>query len=382
MDLKASIALLENYIEKENYRGYDPYDALKSPLFKLPILWSNKLIRFGAQQLVKRLPFNSRKILYVPKGYNPVTLGLCIQAYACLYQTNPDFQEKYFYKISNLTKELEKLIPTGFSGACWGYDFDWQARHARIPAYQPTIVATGIITNAMFIANKITGNPECADMVISAAQFTLKDLNRTFNGDTFCFSYSPFDYQQVFNASMKGARLLSQAYSLTGNETFKQEAKRAVDFVISQQNKDGSWGYSLAAGGGWIDNYHTGYVLDCLDEYRNLTYSQDVSDVIRTGYHFYKEHFVSKDGIPRFYNNQTFPVDCTAAAQTILTLCRFDDTALASDVAAWMIENMQASNGSFFFRKFSNYTIKTSFMRWSNAWMFASLAYLLTQSNP
>ena len=85
--IEESLRKLINYIESQNYRGYDPYDALKSPLFKLPVLRSNKLIRFGSQQLVKRSPVNLRPLLGIPKGYNPVTLGLCIQGYSYLAQS-------------------------------------------------------------------------------------------------------------------------------------------------------------------------------------------------------------------------------------------------------------------------------------------------------
>ena len=42
-----------------------------------------------------------------------------------------------------------------------------------------------------------------------------------------------------------------------------------------------------------------------------------------------------------------------------------------------LIDNMQGADGSFYFRKFKWYTNRTSFMRWSNAWMFAALSYLL-----
>ena len=75
---------LIDHIERNKYQGYDPYDALNSPLFKLPFLKKNKFLRFGTQQLVKRLPFNIRPLLFIPKGYNPVTLGLCIQGYSYL----------------------------------------------------------------------------------------------------------------------------------------------------------------------------------------------------------------------------------------------------------------------------------------------------------
>ena len=184
---------LKTYIEENDYRGHDPYDALKSPFFKWPFLKSNKLIRFGTQQLAKRLPFSIRPLLLVPKGYNPVTLGLSIQAYAFLYKADPENKATYLKKINHLVEELKTLIPDGFSGACWGYDFDWEARYSTIDAYEPSVVATGIITNAMFIAYKETGCQECANLILSASQFVIKDLNRIYDGSSFCFSYSPFD---------------------------------------------------------------------------------------------------------------------------------------------------------------------------------------------
>ena len=99
MMITERINKLKKYIEKEDYKGYDPYDALKSPLFKLPFFKSNKLVRFGTQQLVKRLPFSIRPFLLAPKGYNPVTLGLSIQAYANLILAEPANKELYLKKI-------------------------------------------------------------------------------------------------------------------------------------------------------------------------------------------------------------------------------------------------------------------------------------------
>jgi hypothetical protein len=275
-----------------------------------------------------------------------------------------------------LIDELEKLIPEGYSGACWGYDFDWEARYAKIPAYQPTVVATGIIANALFVAYQLTGYKNAAKLVERAAEFVIKDLQRTYEGDTLCFSYSPFDKQQVFNASMKGVRLLVQAYSLNKNIEFKNLAKKAVQFVINYQKEDGSWGYSLANSGGWTDNYHTGYVLDCLEEYGKLTGDFDYEVNLKKGYEFYLANFITNEGAPKFYHNKVHPIDCTAASQTILTTIRFGDINIAKKIAKFTIKKMQKNNGSFKFRNFKNYSISTSFMRWSDAWMFTALSYL------
>src|SRR5690625_3888713 len=122
MTVHEAVDKLENYAHTNQYKGYDPYDALLSPLFKLPILKSNKLLRFGTQQFVKRFPVNVRPLLLVPKGLNPVSLGLFIQGYAYLSEVFPDKKEEYGRLIDELTQSLIDTIQDGFSGACWGYD--------------------------------------------------------------------------------------------------------------------------------------------------------------------------------------------------------------------------------------------------------------------
>jgi hypothetical protein len=375
-----SVLKLQHYIEAEKYCGYDPYDALKSPLFHLPFFKSNKPVRFLSQQFLKRFPVNPRPLLLVKKGCNPVTLGLCIQAYTnCLF-IFPDKRVAYEEKINDLIKELEKSVPSGYHGACWGYDFDWESRYAKIPAHQPTVVATGLVTNAVFKAYKVTGNKKALDLCVSAAEFVLKDLHKTYDENkNFCFSYSPFDREIVFNASMKGARILAQVFSETKNNELKNEAKKAVAYVMNFQQENGSWPYSKSAVGGWIDNYHTGYILDCLDEYMSCTGDFSHQSNLEKGFLFYRENFFTQDFIPKFYDKEIYPVDCTAAGQSLLTLTRFKDVDMAGNVAERMISSMQSPRGYFYFRKFKNYMIKTSFMRWSNAWMFLGLTELLAE---
>lgn len=379
--VQQSLNTLKEYIEREQYLGYDPYDGLTSPIFKLPFFNSNKTIRLYAQQAVKRSSLNLRPFLFIKKRLNPVTLGLCIQAYSYLSEAISQNREHHLTKINFLIDELFKVQSKGFSGMCWGYDFDWEARYAKIPAYAPTVVATGIITNALFECYKITGNTRALDMCKSAVQFVLIDLNRTVDDDgDICFSYSANDTQAVFNASMKGARLLAQVYSVTKDDTLKDTARKAIAFVMKHQQASGAWIYSKSEVGGWIDNYHTGYVIDCLDEYIKCTGEKDFKPQLRKAVDFYIANFFESDGAPKFYNEKTFPIDCTAAGQSLLTLARFNQHALAEKVAAYMAANMQDAGGYFYFRKYQASTEKISFMRWSNSWMFAGLSYLLHQN--
>jgi len=373
--INQSIALLKTFIESEKYNGYDPYDGLTSPLFRLPILNSNHTIRFFAQQIIKRSIINFRPIIGIKKRLNPVTLGLMIQSYAQMSSSSD--ANKHRKIILSLIQELKALIPSGYKGACWGYDFPWEARYASIPAYQPTIVATGIISNGLYIAWKKLGIEEAKELVIQCCEFTEEHIHRSKeNDESFCFSYSPFDHEKVFNASMKGARLMAQGYALTQNQEWKNLAKNAVAFVMKSQREDGAWVYSQRKSGAWIDNYHTGYILDCLDEYQNCTDDDTWSEHLISGIQYYSNTFILESGQAKFYDKNEWPADCTAAGQTLLSLSRFGFRDLAKKVALWNIENMQSKKGYFYFRKYRYITNKTNFMRWSNAWMMAGLSSL------
>lgn len=382
-EIEQGLHRLQQYLKAEQYRGYDPYDGLSSPLFRLPVLKSNKKIRFLAQQFIKRCPLNLRPLLGIRKGQNPVTLGLCIQGYTNLLKLYPEKKEEYTQEIEYLLDLLEKCFSKGFSGVCWGYDFDWEARYASIPAFQPTVVATGIITNALFEYWQMSQDKRCEKLILSAAQFVIHDLKRSYDGDLFCFSYSPFDQQIVLNASMKAVRILAQSFAINKQTDYLDLALPALKFVVKQQREDGAFVYSDKRQA--IDNYHTGYVLDCLDSFQQCSSNFSFQTAIDKGLDFYLKNFFTPEGIPKFYDTSIYPIDCTAAGQSLLTLKRFlpadrhgSKHELAEKVALYMIRNMQHPKGYFYYRKYRLVTVKTSFMRWSDAWMFAGLGGMLS----
>ena len=165
-------------------------------------------------QLLKRSPINLRKLLLVPKDYNPKGLGLFLSSYCKLYNINKDSQS--LSKIHLLTERIIGLISDGYSGACWGYNFDWQARAFFQPKYMPTVVVTSYVANAILDAFDITGDKNLLEIAKSSCDFVLKDLNRSYDEyGNYAYSYSPVDESVVFNASLLGSRLLSRVYSYT-----------------------------------------------------------------------------------------------------------------------------------------------------------------------
>lgn len=380
--IESSFEKLKLYCEGENFSGWDPFDGLNSSFFRsLPVIRNNKWARLIWIQLFKKNPINLRKIAFVDKGENPKGLGLFLSSYCNLYKIDP--QKEYLETINRLANKLIKMKTPGYSGACWGYNFDWQSKAFFQPKYTPTIVASTYVGYALLDAYDITQDETYKENALSVCDFILKDLNRTVDNDgDFAFSYSPLDKTQVFNASLLGSRMLARAFSYTYNKALLEPARKSVAYCCKHQRDDGSWTYSTLPFHQWIDNFHTGFNLECIYEYQKYSSDVSFSGNIDAGLKYYLETFFTPIGVPKYYNNSVYPIDVHAAAQLAVTLVRLGQLnkyiSLTDNVLLWTIENMQDEKGFFYFQKWKRYTIKIPYMRWSQAWMFFSLSMYLS----
>ena len=218
--IESSFLKLKSYCEAENFKGWDPYDGLNSKIFQALPFKHWDLARLVWIQGFKRSPINFRKLLLVPKEHNAKGIGLFLSGYCNLYdiaskgETLFGTKEELLVKINKLADLLDQLKNTNFSGACWGYNFPWQARRLFLfPKDTPTVVATSFCVEALFKAYVITKNEKYKALALSAAEFVLKDLNRSPHHSGFLFSYSPYEGNNtVYNASLLGAKTLSLAY--------------------------------------------------------------------------------------------------------------------------------------------------------------------------
>jgi rhamnogalacturonyl hydrolase YesR len=76
---------------------------------------------------------------------------------------------------------------------------------------------------------------------------------------------------QVHNANTLGASLLARTYSHTHNQAYRELAQKALRYTAHYQRSDGSWYYGGYPNCHWVDNFHTGYVLDCFKRYVEST---------------------------------------------------------------------------------------------------------------
>lgn len=389
-----SFIKLKDYCEAEGFKGWDPYDGLNSRIFQaLPFFKHSALCRLVMIQGFKRCPVNIRRLALVPKEYNSKGIGLFLQGYCNLYNAvclNPALGEKLGDKttlktqITWLADLLISLQSKGnYSGACWGYNFDWQARRLFLfPKFTPTVVATNFCTTALMSAFEITKNQKYLDVALSSAEFVLKNLHRTPYNDGFLFSYSPLKGNDtVFNASLLGSRLLSFCYHYTGNESYKTAARQSVLACCNAQKADGSWVYGMLPVQSWIDSFHTGYNLDGLIAYEELTGDTSFHENIEKGFDFYIKNFFESDGCPKYYHDKKYPIDIHCPGQLLVTLARLhkfnDYKQLADKVLKWTIENMQDKKGYFYYQLKQGINTRIPYMRWSNAFMFNALSYYI-----
>lgn len=376
--------LLLQFIQDEGFQGWDPYDGLNSKLFQSTPCRRSRFFRLLWIQLFKISPVNFRVLSLVPKQYNAKGLGLFLTGYCNKYiqESNSVNFETIRYLVSNIL-ELKSI---GYSGSCWGYNFDWQARAFFQPKGTPTIVATSFVANALLDAYEVLKDDQLLKEARSSCDFILKDLNRTFNesGD-FCFSYSPLDKTQVFNASVLGSRLLARVYSYTQEEELKDSAKCSINFCLPFQRADGAWPYGTLPYHQWVDNFHTGYMIECISEYQKYTADHQYDAVISKSLDYYLTTFFEESGIPKYYDNKRYPIDIHAPAQLLVTLYRVgklqENRDLVERVLKWVHENMWDKKGFYYYQKREWWTSKIPYMRWAQAWMFYALSYYKREFN-
>ncbi len=392
-EFKESFQRLKTYCEAEEFKGWDPYDGMNSKVFQALPLKHWDLARLAWIQGFKRSPINFRRLLLVPKEHNSKGIALFLLGYCKLYKAAQNghtafgTKEQLLKQINSLTELLQSMKAEGYSGACWGYNFDWQARRLFLfKKNTPTVVATAFAVEALAESYDITKDKKILESILSAADFVMKDLSRTPNGKGFLFSYSVIDGNNtVINASLLGAKILSFAFKYTGNVEYKNLASLAIKTGCELQGEDGSWIYGLLPIQSWIDSFHTGFNLDAIETYQQNTNDTSFQQYIDKGWNYYIENFFESDGKPKYYHNKTYPIDIHCPAQIIVTASKLNqfknNEQLLSKTLHWTISNMQSRKGYFYYQIKKGMSSKISYMRWSNAFMFNAMAHYYLESN-
>lgn len=364
------------YCQRNDWAGYDPYDALNSRVFRATPFFRSKYCRIAFTQFMKRSPINLRPLLGVPKKRNPKGTALFISALLNLKRAQLFSDDA---TIHSLTDDLIASRSKGQSHACWGYSFDWQTRGYLVPEGSPNIICTTFAGNALLDAWETYKRQDCLDHAVSASRFLTEELCDDLGPEEACFNYTPIESSRIHNANLLGAAYVARTATAASRADSGNLVPRAARYSVRKQSPDGSWPYGEHPTQGWIDNFHTGYNLCALQTIKEQSGSAEFDEAIRNGLAFYTAHFFLEDGTPKYFHNRTYPIDIHSAAQSIITLNALRDISagsmeLAHSVLNWTMENMRSGTGCFCFQKHACYTNGIPYMRWSQAWMFLSLA--------
>lgn len=374
-----SLERVRKWVEDRGYRGYEPFDGLSS--WARPLALGNPFAERILKQSIRQCPVNLRPLLGVPPKDSTKGRGYMAWGYLKLYKFTR--QQSYLQKARLCLEWLDQNRVSRFRHHSWSNHYDFVSRGGSYTKDDPIIVWTSFIGQAYLEAFELTADRWFLDVAESACNWILElPRERTRRGE--CLSYFAHAQASIHNANMLGASLLAQTAKHTGNTEYLRVARSAMEYTCSRQLPDGSWQYAEDPKYHWIDNFHTGYNLDSLDEYLAATGDDELRVCLDKGLAFYKATFFEDSGRPKYYNTRTYPIDIQCAAQSIDTLARFSRRdpgcrELAQKVALWTIRNMQDRDGHFYYRLYPLIKAKTPMLHWGQATMFKALSELLLE---
>ncbi len=382
--IRESIKKLNNYIIKNDFKGYDPYDALTSPVLK-----NIKQPLMGAilTQIFKKNPVNLRKILAIKPQDNPKGLGLMLKAFSLQYIITKD---QFYLSICNdIYSRLLTLKSTDFPEYCWGYNFPWANPNEYLPAFCPSVVVTSFVVDGLATYRKISPQDDIDEVIQSSSEYVMNRVPHFCMPEGIVIAYTHNSRDICYNASLLAMQILLRAYEINKEELLIEKAEQAVNYVLSKQHTDGHWNYSInpitREERVQVD-FHQGFILDSLFDYFSVTDDNSVIKAIEKGINFYRFIQFSSEGVSKWRYPKKYPIEIHNQAQGIITFSKMNEILtesleFANVIAKWTITYMQDREGYFYYRKYPLITNKIPYMRWSQAWMLLALTTLEYYSN-
>jgi rhamnogalacturonyl hydrolase YesR len=381
--LMKSAEAVRRWVEKEGYRGYEPFDGLSSPLRVLT--FGNLLAERILQQAVRQSPVNIRPLVGIKPLDSTKGRGMMGWGYLLLHRATGDAD--YWTKAVACLKWLDTHKSPKFEKHSWANYFDFSSRGGAYHKDDSIIVWTSQIAQAYLEAFEQSQDQWFLDIASSACDWIMSlPRERTDRGD--CLSYFAHGQESIHNANMLGAAALARTARHTDREDYADVARLAMRYSCLSMLPNGGWWYAEDDQYHWIDNFHTGYNLDSLKCYIEYTGDTEFSDHLTKGLRFFEAHLFETSGRPKYYHNRAYPIDIQCAAQAIDTLAYFapedpESLSLAIKVADWTIRNMQNRSGFFHYRKYPfGITARTPMLHWGQATMFKGLAHLILCLSP
>jgi len=390
-EVSKSIDKFIKWLKINGYSSYDQYDfwSTRFGIKAKSLYYKNKLlgIPFIAPIFLAEIFYPKSRKKFVSKKRFPIADAHFILGFLNLYEFT--LKEKYLDEAEKIGAELLKSSVPGFSGYCWGYPFDWMTTRGLWTSGIPLITTTSYCFEAFLKLYDITNDQKYFDIAYSIFLFTIKDLKDTPIEDGISSgSYSPIDNSQIVNANAYRSFVLIEGFKRFNNEEALRKANLNINFILKNQNQDGSWKYAVNdERDNFVDNFHTCFVLKNLYKANLILKDGRILAAINKGFDFYKKYLFDANGSPvpfaklsRLNIVKRELYDYAEGISLCLLLKSSDIGAkrLSDNMANEVIGSYQNKNGSFFTNiNLFNVPNKIPYLRWSQAQLFFALTNYL-----
>jgi hypothetical protein len=363
---------------------------------------------------------SARRLFHHPMRF-PIADAHYAMGFAFLYDATGD--APYLERAIHFLNELTTSRCPDFKEYCWGYPFDWVWRGGVIKQQTPLITTTPYVYEAFLQVYEIlerdeferptlnvqgpTPNAEGSvgprssvlgpldhrdewkrilESITRHAASDIKDF-RTSENASSC-SYTPYLPGVVINAAAYRAFLLTSASQVLSRDDYWRIGERNLNFVLENQNPDGSWPYAVDGVRDFIDHFHTCFVMKALAKIHALTGHKGCDEALTNGVEYYLKNLFNEDGLPKpfskaprltVYKRELY--DCAECINLCLLLKdRFPALgAKLKLVLNDVLSNWIKPDGSFRSRRLRLGWDNVPMHRWGQAQMFRSLAFYLCE---
>jgi hypothetical protein len=330
---------------------------------------------------------SARRLFYHPMRF-PIADAHYAMGFAFLYEATGDSSQ--LENAVHFLTELEKSRCHEFKEYCWGYPFDWVWRGGTIKRQTPLITTTPYVYEAFLQVYQLHARDEWKLVLESIARHAAVDIKdfRTSEKASSC-SYTPYLPGVVINAAAYRAFLLTSASQVFREPEYWRIAERNLNFVLENQNPDGSWFYAVDGVRDFIDHFHTCFVMKALAKIHILTGHEGCRAALEKGVAYYLMNLFDEDGLPKpfsraprltVYKRELY--DCAECINLCLLLRdRFPQLeATLETVVKGILEGWIRPDGSFRSRRLHFGWDNVPMHRWGQSQMFRSLAFYLREA--
>jgi hypothetical protein len=331
---------------------------------------------------------HARRLFHHPVRF-PIADAHYAMGFAFLYQATGDPSQ--LENAIHFLTELKKSRCHQFKEYCWGYPFDWVTRNGVLKEQTPLITTTPYAYEAFLQVFKLDPRDEWKLILESIARHASGDIKdfETSEKASSC-SYTPYDRGGVINAAAYRAFLLTSASLLFSNGNYWKIAERNLNFVLENQNPDGSWFYAVDGVRDFVDHYHTCFVMKALAKVHALTEHAATLKALGKGVGYYLGNLFDADGLPKpfsrsprltVYKRELY--DCAECINLCLLLRdRFPVLGPTLEkVVTHVLQAWVKRDGSFRSRKLYLSWDNVPMHRWGQSQMFRSLAFYLSEAS-